>query len=177
MLRATGAAVIAAAGLVAACGSASHSSTQASSLPPGTEDVDILNHGLDLKHYVIAAYTAATPYLSGHAHAAGKQFLAEELAHASALIGLIQDAGGTPNAPQPTYQLGHPRSRTGILRLLDSAENKVITAFIEMVPAVSSGSTRATLASIVANDGQHVSVLRLTLREGPIPSAFVTGHE
>jgi hypothetical protein len=42
---------------------------------------------------------------------------------------------------------------------------------------VTPGSTRATLASIVANDAQHVSVLRLSLKRGPIPSAFVTGHE
>ena len=57
------------------------------------------------------------------------------------------------------------------------AENKVIANFIDMIPELSSGSTRATIASIVANDAQHVSVLRLTLHKSPIPDAFVTGHE
>jgi Ferritin-like domain len=177
-LSATGAVALAgAAGLVSGCGSASHSTAQPSPLPPGAVDVGFLNHALDLKHYVIAAYTAAAPLLTGRAHAAAKQFLAQELSHASALITLIEHDGGTPNPPQSKYPLGHPRGRGGILRLLDTAENSVIAALVEIIPAVSPGSTRATLSSIVANDAQHVSVLRLALRRGPIPSAFVTGRE
>jgi bacterioferritin (cytochrome b1) len=178
LLRATGAAVVAgAAGLIAACGSASHSSSQATVVAPGNVDVDVLNHALDLKHYMIAAYTAATPYLGGRARAAGKKFLAEELSHASALISLIQKAGGTPNSPQSSYQLGHPHSRKAILRLLQSAEDKMIATLIDTIPEVTASSSRTTLASMVANDAQHVSVLRLNLREAPIPSPFVTGRE
>jgi hypothetical protein len=178
LLTATGAVAIAgAAGLVSACGSGSQSSTHSNPLPPGAVDVGILNHGLDLKHYVIAAYTAAAPLLTGRMHAAAKRFLAQELSHASAVIALIEHAGGTPNSPQPTYDLGHPRGRKEIVRLLDAAENRQIAAFLEMIPMVSTGQPRTTLASIVANDAQQVSVLRLALKEGPIPSAFVTGHE
>jgi bacterioferritin (cytochrome b1) len=178
VLRAAGVAAVAgAAGLITACGSASRSSSQTTVAAPANEDVDALNDALDLKHYMIAAYTAATPYLGGRAHAAGKKFLAEELSHASALISLIQKAGGTPNPPQASYPLGHPHSRKAILRLLENAENKMIATFIDTIPAVTAPPTRTTLASIVANDAQHVSVLRLNLHEPPIPAPFVTGRE
>jgi hypothetical protein len=178
LLRVTGAAAVAgAAGLIAACGSSSHSSSQTTVAAPGNAAVDALNHALDLKHYMIAAYTAATPYLGGRAHAVGKKFLAEELSHASALISMIQKAGGTPNPPQSSYALGHPRSRKAILRLLDGAEDRMITTFIDTIPVVTLPSARTTLASIVANDAQHISVLRLNLREEPIPAPFVTGRE
>jgi Ferritin-like domain len=178
LLRAAGAVAIAgAAGAVSGCGSASRASTHQNPLPPGAVDVGVLNHALDLKHYVVAAYTAAAPLLTGRAHAASKKFLGDDLTHASALISMIQDAGGNANDPQPTYALGHPRGRDGVLRLLDRAENGVIAAFLGIIPTVSPGPVRATLASIVANDAQHVSVLRLLLGHGPIPSAFVTGRE
>jgi len=171
-----GGAAAAVVGLLSACGSASHSDTSTSLAANQQPIVRLLNHALDLKHYVVGAYTAATPLLRGRNHAAAKRFLAHDLSHVSELISLIKRAGGTPNEPQPTYNLGHPHGPSGILRLLDEAENATIAAYLDLLPEASPGYVRAALGAILANDAQHVAVLRLALRRDPIPEAFVRGH-
>lgn len=175
-LTAAGAAITAAE-LLSACGSSSR--THVGRIPESARapDVGYLNHALDLKHYMVGAYTAATPLLKGRTHAAAKRFLAQDLSHVSQLISLIKHAGGTPNEPQPVYNLGRPHGPNGILQLLENAENSVIAGFQELLPKVAPGTVRASLASIIANDAQHVTVLRLNLRRNPIPVAFVTGHQ
>jgi Ferritin-like domain len=140
-------------------------------------DVDHLNHGLDLKQYAVAAYTAATPLLRGREHAAAKRFLGQDLSHVSQLTSLIKHAGGTPNPPRANYDLGHPRGARGLLTLLATAEDQVIAGFLQLVPSVAPGVVRAELCAILANDAQHIAVLRLALRRDPIPAAFVTGRE
>ncbi len=161
---------------VSACGSSSR--LHVGRIPPavGQTDVEDLNHALALKQYAVAAYTAATPLLRGAEHAAAKRFLGQDLSHVSQLMSLIKHAGGIPNPPRATYDLGHPRDARGLLKLLDTAENDVIAGFLQLVPKVSPGVVRAELCAILANDAQHVSVLRLELRRNPIPTAFVTGH-
>jgi Ferritin-like domain len=163
--------------LVSACGSSSRLHVGKIPQAVGQSDVDHLNRALGLKQYAVAAYTAAVPLLRGHEHTAAKRFLGQDLAHASQLIGLIKHAGGTPAPARATYDLGHPQGSRGLLKLLDTAENDTIAGFLQLVPKVSPGVVRAELCAILANDAQHVSVLRLSLRRNPIPAAFVTGHE
>jgi hypothetical protein len=138
-------------------------------------DVDILNSALDLEHAGIAAYTAGIPLLAGKARAAGKQFLAQEFAHASVLSSLVAHAGGKPNQPSPSYNLGHPRRQADVLRLLHMIERVAISAYVDAIPKLTPGALRATVASILTNEAQHVSVLRSELGLAPVPSAFVTG--
>ena len=81
-------------------------------IPPAARnaDVEILNGLLDREHKAIAAYTAGIPLLDGHVQAAAKQFLSQELTHAGELCGLIKQAGGIANKPQPSYAFGQPRT-------------------------------------------------------------------
>ncbi len=162
---------------VSACGSSSH--LHVGKIPPaaGQSDVDYLNHALALKQYAVAAYTAATPLLKGREHTAAKRFLGQDLSHVSQLMSLINHVGGTPNPPRATYDLGHPSGAGALLRLLDTAENETIAGFLQLVPKVSPGVVRAELCAILANDAQHVAVLRLALRRNPIPAAFVSGRD
>jgi len=48
-------------------------------------DVELLNHGLDLEHMAIAAYTAGIPLLDRRSQKAAQQFLNQELDHAGEL--------------------------------------------------------------------------------------------
>ncbi len=148
-------------------------------IPPPARQTDIshLNRALALKQYAVSAYTAATPLLRGREHAAAKLFLGQDLAHVSTLMSLIKRADGIANPPSASYNLGHPTGAESILVLLERAENAVISGFLELLPKVSPGSVRATLASIIGADAEHVTVLRLGLRRNPIPTAFVTGRE
>jgi Ferritin-like domain len=140
-------------------------------------DVDVLNGLLDLELRAVAAYTAGIPLLTSHVQTAAKQFLTQELTHVNELRGLIRQAKGFANKPKPSYDFGRPSGHHDVVDLLHSVEQAQISAYLEAVPVVAPGPVRAALAAILANDAQHVVVIRRALRVEPIPSAFVTGSE
>jgi hypothetical protein len=183
LLKAAGAGLAGGAALLlAACGgshsSSSRTTTTTTSEPvPNSLDAELLNHLLDLEHVGIAAYTAGIPLLSPAGRKDGKLFLTQELSHAGELGGLVKQAGGKPHKGRETYNLGHPRTADDVLKLLHRIERAQINAYLDAIPKVSLGSTRAALAAMLANDAQHISVVRLSLGRRPIPTALVTGHE
>jgi bacterioferritin (cytochrome b1) len=162
---------------VAGCGSASLKAQVHNSAPVLGTDVDLLNHLLHLEHVAIAAYTAGTPLLAPAVTKAGELFLNDELAHAGALAGLVRAAGGKPIKPAPSYDLGHPRTSQEVLSLLHEVENMQLTAYLNSITRLEPGFVRSSIASILANDAQHVAVVRAALHQPAVPSAFVTGRE
>jgi hypothetical protein len=159
--------------VVAGCGShkSSVQLTTTTSRTPGP-DVPLLNHLLDLEHMTIAAYTASIPLLSGAAHLAGRRFLIQELSHAGELGGLVRQAGGKASHPKASYPLGHPNSEIDVLWGLHHVEQRELAAQLDALPRLSTPAVRSAVASILANDAQHLSILRLTLGRNPVPSAF-----
>jgi hypothetical protein len=138
-------------------------------------DVPPLNALLDIEHYAIAAYAAAIPLLAAGAVKIGKQFLAQELAHAVELSDLVRRAGGKPHKPQASYRLGHPRTQLQALALLEHAEQVQLGAYLEGLPSLAGGHVRAAVLTIFANDAQHLAVLRGQAGQTPSSSALVTG--
>jgi rubrerythrin len=179
-LRAAG--VSAAGGSVAflaACGggSKSLSATTSASLTTGLNaDVAILNNAIDLEHISIAAYTAGIPLLTGTTQMAARQFLAQESSHVTALSRLVKQGGGKPIAERPTYNLGSPQRSSDVLAMLEMIERTAIGAYLDAIPRVSPGSVRTKLASILTNEAQHISLVRLALGTQPVPEALVTGR-
>jgi hypothetical protein len=167
-----GAAVI----VLAGCGSRSQKA-EVQALPPAAQnlDVEVLNRSLDLEHEAIAAYTAGIPLLGGRAKEAAKRFLDQELSHSGELAGLVKQAGGKPHKPKPVYDLGQPHDDHGVLSLLHELERRELRLYLQAVTQVSPGSVRAAVAAVLANDAQHLAILRSSLKLDPIPSAFVTG--
>jgi Ferritin-like domain len=144
--------------------------------PSRSADVALLNHALDLEHQAIAVYTAGIPLLSGKAHAAAKHFLNQELDHAGELAGLIKQAGGKGDKPPVSYDFGHPRSAADILSLLHRVEREQIAAYLQITPSLSPGPVRAAVSTVLANDAQHLAVVRASLGlESTTP--LVTGVE
>ncbi len=170
-----------AAGALFALAGCGHSSRRPDvhKIPPSARetDVTIINGLLDQCERTIAAYTATIPLFGGHLHVAMKQFLDQDLDHAGELYRLIKQAGGSAHKPQPSYNLGQPKGRKDLIELLHRLETQMVARYIAAVPQLSPGSVRAAIASILANDAQHVTVLRLALRLDPLPTAFVTGTE
>jgi hypothetical protein len=60
---------------------------------------------------------------------------------------------------------------------LDSIENQQVSYYVDVIPKLAPGPVRALVASILANDAQHVSMLRVILGRDPVPSAFVKGQK
>ena len=141
---------------------------------PGDADVAIFNRVLELEYRAIAAYTAGIPLLDGSAQDAAKQFLEQELYHASKLYSMIKTAGGTPDKVK-NYALGRPRTHEQVLRLLLALEHAQVAGYLAAVPVVSHGSARSVLAAILANDAQHDVVLRAELGLEPLTGALVGG--
>ena len=178
LLLAAGAGLAGAAGLaLAGCGKQSLRQQVHNSKPVLNADVDILNHLLHLEHVAIAAYTAGTPLLGPSMAKAGALFLNDELSHAGDLAGLIRETGNKPIKPAPSYDLGHPRNTEEVLMLLHRVEQAQIAGYLNAIPRLEPGMVKQQVCSILANDAQHVAVVRLALGQPAIPSAFVTGRE
>ncbi len=165
--------------LVAGCGRSSPERTSVKKVPRRIREADvaILNRSLALERRSIAAYTAGIPLLSGSDAKAAVQFLSHELQHAGELLALIKAAGGKAIPRAPSYDLGHPTSPQEVLGLLDVLEGNQIAAYLDAIPNLSPGPVRAAVASILSNDAQHVTILRLALGRSPAPSPFVSGQE
>jgi Ferritin-like domain len=148
-------------------------------LPPRAKrgDVELLNRALALERYTIAAYTAGIPLLGHRSANLSQAFLNDELAHAGELLGLIDAVGGTSIPRTDSYDLGHPRTAAEVLELLHRLEGRQLTIYLDLIPRLTPGRVRATVASIFASDAQHVSLLRLQLGSPAAPSPFVTGRE
>jgi hypothetical protein len=141
-------------------------------------DIKILGQALELERRTVAAYIAGIPLLSHQQAKGAKQFLNEELQHTGELLALITAAGGTPAPRAASYDIsGHARDRVGVLALLHSLESAQIANYLAMIPRLSPGPVRAAVATILANDAQHIAILRLAQGESALPSAFVTGRE
>ncbi len=176
LLGVSGAAVIAAGAAVSGCGRTSrrpkvHKIPQAAR----SADVTVLNAALALTHHAIAAYTAGIPLLLSTAHSAAKHCLDQELVHAGELFGLVKQAGGTPVNPAANYDLGHPASQSDVLALLIGLERQQITGYLDAISRVSPGDVRAAVAAMLANDAQHLIVLRQSLGTPALRGPFVTG--
>jgi hypothetical protein len=163
--------------VLAGCGTKSFKAQVNNSAPVLDTDVALLNHLLDLEHMGIAAYIAGIPLLAPAVYDAGQLFLNDELFHAGALAGWINAAGGMPNTPPPSYDLGHPRNSRQVLQLLHEIEQAQITAYLAALPRLAPSEVQQSVASILANDAQHVAVVRAALGQPAVPSAFVTGRE
>ena len=177
LLRVSAAGVAAGSGLlVAGCGDDTKSPFAATAPDESDDaDVEILNFALDLELEAVAAYKAAAGALAGAALSAAKLFLEQEQEHADALAAAIKDADGTPNRPKRSYEFARLPSRPAALRFATDLENRAIAAYIDALPKLGRGDLRATVASILANEAQHLAVLRDVLGEDPAPDAFVTG--
>jgi hypothetical protein len=140
-------------------------------------DVEPLNDLLDVEHYAIAAYAASVPLLQPHSPQAkaAAQFLAQELAHSVQLTDLIHRARGKPRRAQASYDLGHPRGPADAVALLKEAERVQLHAYLGTIPRLSGSGSRFAAASIMANDAQHLAMLRWQSGQAPAPAALVTG--
>jgi hypothetical protein len=175
LLRAAGAGLAGA--ILAGCGSQSIRAQVQNSRSVLHSDVDLLNRLLHLEHVAIAAYTAGIPLLAPATHKAGQLFLNDEISHAGDIAGLVRAAGGKPIKPAPSYALGHPRTSQEVLTLLHNVENMQIAAYVDAIAVLEPGTLKQQVASILANDAQHLAVVRAALGQPAIPSAFVTGRE
>jgi hypothetical protein len=138
--------------------------------------IDQLNGVLAADQEAIFAYTFAGPLLSGPAQHADGHFLGDESTHAGVLRALVAAAGGKPHAPRAVYDLGDPHTGARVLDMLRGLEQAQIALYLRAIPRIASASVRTMLASILANNAQHMAVLSSLQRTAQLQGAFVGGE-
>lgn len=186
LLRLAGLGATAAGALVfAGCGDEDESALGVPD-PKATPQRDraILNGALSLENTAVAAYTVGLPLLRGAARRHAARFLDHEREHAVALAGLVRRMGGEPNPVRAAeeYRAAFPRLRgeADFLRFATDLENVGISAYAEGIPKLKDGRLRQTVASILSDEAQHVTVLLGARSDGDpesaVPQPFVTGR-
>jgi hypothetical protein len=164
--------------LLDGCGSSAprHDVHHARPLPSPTPEVAALNAALAAEQQAIAFYTAVTPLLSGSVQRAAARLLAQDLNHAGGLRELVALAGGVAHnpSPNPSYSVGSSPTRDEILATMARLEQAQIGAHLHAIPVVKAGYRRQTVASILADDAQHATVLRIEQGVPALAGAFVT---
>jgi Ferritin-like domain len=173
MLLAGGAAASAA--LLAACGAKPLRIRVRSGAAVSPADVQALNSLLDVERYAVAAYTAGIPLLRPVEAKTASWFLSQELAHIAQLSELIQRGHGKVQRPRANYDLGHPHDQDGVLALFRRVEQAQMNGYLSIIPRLSNGKLRSTAAAILANEAQHLAVLRVQSGQAAVPTAFAVG--
>jgi ferritin-like protein len=179
LLGASGAA--GAAALVAGCGliPTTRPALTKISVTVTRTDIPILEGLLEMEYRLAYAYAASLPPLFDDKYGTrvARWFLHQELAHITALSTLLKSAHAKPSTAPGTFSLGRSRTATDVLSILHRLEAGAIRAYQRAIPNLSHGKLRAIAASIMANEGQHISLVRASLGLDPVPAALLTASE
>jgi rubrerythrin len=162
--------------LLGGCGGGKHD-RQRLSAAARERDIKLLNRALAIEQRSIALYTAGGPLLSGPPHEAARWFLSQELEHAGRLRELIKQLRGKAHNPDARYNLRQPRDQRQLLEFLHDAERQQIGAYLHAIPLLSIPDLRQAMGAIMANDAQHLAVLRLEQGLSGVPGPFLTTVE
>jgi hypothetical protein len=162
---------------LAGCGGGGTSSTIAatavSAAPENSADAAVLDKVLGRQEAAAAAYSKVTPDLSPHLSHVAFYFRRQEEEHIDsvlkALRGLDSPAEPTPETIEPG-ELRNDRER---LLFLYEVESATIDEELSAISKLEASWPRSLLASTVANQAQHLTVLRQALGAGPLNSVPV----
>jgi rubrerythrin len=145
-------------------------------------DAEILRAAVELEQSAVLAYTAAAESGKlGESEPVARYFADQEQEHADGLTVALRGLGGSP-PPQPGGAGDVPGlaeaargDAVDITNFAIELENMAIAAYYDAHAELSSPELLLTGASIMANEAQHLVVLRQALGNDPSPRAFVTG--
>lgn len=128
----------------------------------------------------LAYATALQAGLLKSSASAAELFRSQKRQHAAALTALLEGLGGTvpaPPRPEDLPGLSEVKTEPQFLSFAVGLENNSIAASIDALMNVGATQTYRPITEIMANDGQHLVVLRQALGSNPVPSAFPSGIE
>lgn len=140
-------------------------------------DLDILNAALAAEHQAIAAYQlgADSGLLMPAVRTLALTFQGHHRAHADLLGATIGKLGGSAAGPKPKYDFPVTvlKAQDDVLRFAAGLEQGAVSAYVAAVPRLADRELARAAASILGDEAMHWAVLRQTLGELPVPSAFV----
>jgi rubrerythrin len=152
----------------------------------GGSDADLLAKAITLERIAVLAYGQAidSKLLTPQFARVARQFRAHEQAHADVLATALKDLGGTP-PPDPEVKdidsvvkgIGDLKSQADVANFAIELELAAVAAYHDAQSRFIDAKLLQTGASIMANEAQHLVVLRQAAGEDPSPNAFETGEK
>jgi hypothetical protein len=142
-------------------------------------DARVLNEILGRQSAAVAAYDQVLPRLRGADLASAQQFRAQEQEHVDATTKTLRGIGGEADPPAETIEADDLNTRADSLEFLYEMESATLDAELSAVGKLTVDWPRPLIASMAANQAQHLVLLRRALGAEPseeIPSAFETGE-
>ena len=150
-----------------------------------TGDAAILGQAINLEQIAVIAYDAAlaNALLSPAVRRTVRRFRDHEQQHADALTTALTDLGGTPPAPpagvadvdEVVKGVRDVRTQAELANFAIELETATVAAYHDAQAKLVEARLLQTAASIMANEGQHLVVLRTLAGTDPVPFAFETG--
>ncbi len=169
-------ATTAAAASLAACGGGGGDSSSASS--EKAADAEILNQVLSRQSAAVAAYDHGMRAFGRYPLAMARQFRTQEQEHVDATLKALRGLGAAADPTPEEIDAGDLKSAGEYLTFLYELESATIEAELTAIARLSSAGARALLTGTVANQAQHLVLLRRALGAKSlqsIPSAFEVG--
>jgi len=160
---------------LAACGAGGETTT---AVPDREGDAQLLNQVLARQLGAVHAYGAVLGGLRGFDLAAARRFRAQEQEHEDAIVKALRGLGGAAAPEAEEIEPEGVKSRADRLRFLYEVESATIDEELSAISKLTAPWPRALLGSIVANQAQHLAILRRALGAGPlaaVPEAFENG--
>ena len=144
----------------------------------GANDAAILNTALAAELEAVAAYQvgAESGLLEKPVLGLAVQFQGHHREHAEVLARTVEKLGGKPVAARRRYEFPVERLKTqaDVLRFAAGLEKGAVSAYLGAVPLFRERELAKAAASILGDEAMHWAVLRQSLGENPVPSAFVS---
>jgi ferritin-like protein len=144
-------------------------------------DARVLAGAVGLEQTLVVTYDTAirSGRLDSAAAGLATAFKRHEEAHVVALAAALEKLDGKPPAAPSAAEvegLARLRSRAELLEFAIELETMMIAFYYDAQQRLTDTSLFATAASIMANEGQHLALLRKALGRTPAPHAFETGE-
>jgi len=148
-------------------------------------DEQILRGAVRLEQGLVVTYRTlvASGDLDARAGALARHFGDQEQQHLDVVSKELQTLGGAvPSEPAADLVKAGREALTGVdgqaalLAFAGALEQNAIAAYYEAQQGLQRDEFLRTTAAIMANEGQHLALLREALGRAPVPNAFETGR-
>lgn len=141
--------------------------------PERAADAALLDKVLARQEAAVAAFAAVGPALPPRLARLAAYFRAQEQEHVDSLLKALRGLG-SPAEPSPApIDAGGPRGTRERLAFLYEVESATIDEELSAISKLEARWPRSLLASTVADQAQHLTLLRQALGAGPLASVPV----